>query len=261
MNPDREPIPPDVAAKILFLSDQTCCKCREHGKSIQLHHVDGDRSNSVEGNLAVLCLQCHDDTHISGGFGRKFNQPLVIQYRDDWFERVKLRRDEADKLAISKYSAKPATVQSQSAEIRTEVPQETKLASYIQALPAIKKDAYQRAHKLWDTGNTPNMRRGCYDVIDVFELMLSTLLTWFPKNHFADMESQEYVSQLIASRYKWHRSRLEPTVKNRGTMHNLDVASSVMEDLNTMVEQIALPLILELHGIDPDAWRTAWRAT
>jgi len=261
MKPEREPIPSDVAAKVLFLSDQTCCKCREHGKSVQLHHIDGDRSNSVESNLAVLCLQCHDETEITGGFGRKLNQPLVIQYRNDWYERVKHRRDEADKLAISKYSAKPATILNPPTEIRTEVPQETKLATYIQVLPAIKKDAYRRAHQLWDTGITPKMRRGCYDIIDVFELMLATLLTWYPKNHFAEMEPQEYVSQLIASRYRWHRARLEPTVKNRGTMHNLDVANNVMEDVNNMVEEIASPLILEIKGIDPATWRSEWRST
>jgi hypothetical protein len=41
-----------------------------------------------EGNLAALCLQCHDDTQIRGGFGRKLNAAQVIQYRDDWVKRI-----------------------------------------------------------------------------------------------------------------------------------------------------------------------------
>jgi len=54
----RTPIPSDLAAEVLFASDNTCCVCRERGKRIQIHHIDESPSNNVFENLAVLCLEC-----------------------------------------------------------------------------------------------------------------------------------------------------------------------------------------------------------
>ena len=49
----------------------------------------------------MLCLDCHDQTQIKGGFGRKLNADQVILYRNDWHKLVEknhnqlapLRRD------------------------------------------------------------------------------------------------------------------------------------------------------------------------
>jgi len=69
----RVPIPVEVAADVMLASNSTCCKCGERGKSVPLHHIDEDRNHNVAENLAVLCLQCHDEAQISGGFARKLN--------------------------------------------------------------------------------------------------------------------------------------------------------------------------------------------
>jgi hypothetical protein len=83
-NKSRIPIPEDLAAEILFKSDMTCCKCRLPRLPIQIHHIDDDPSNNVESNLAVLCLVCHDDSMLRGGFGRKLNEKVVRRYKGDW---------------------------------------------------------------------------------------------------------------------------------------------------------------------------------
>jgi Protein of unknown function (DUF3298) len=88
----RVEIPADTAAEILFLSDRTCCVCRDGGKPVQLHHMDDDPSNSVGENLAVLCFDCHRDTQIRGGFDRKLDAAQVGLYKADWIKRVETRR-------------------------------------------------------------------------------------------------------------------------------------------------------------------------
>jgi Protein of unknown function (DUF3298) len=88
----RVEIPEDIAAEILFLSDRTCCVCRERRKPIQLHHIDDDPSNSAGENLAVLCFDCHRDTQIRGGFDRKLNSAQVMLYKSDWLVRVEAKR-------------------------------------------------------------------------------------------------------------------------------------------------------------------------
>lgn len=85
-------IPADIAAKVLFLADRTCCVCHEEGKPVQIHHIDGNNANSTYQNLAVLCLDCHTETQIQGGFHRKLDAEQVLLYRDDWLNRVACER-------------------------------------------------------------------------------------------------------------------------------------------------------------------------
>jgi hypothetical protein len=89
---DRSEIPKEVAARVLFLADRTCCVCRTRGKPVQIHHIDEDPSNSVAVNLAVLCFDCHRDTQIHGGFDRKLDADQVVLYRDDWTRLVVQQR-------------------------------------------------------------------------------------------------------------------------------------------------------------------------
>ena len=98
----RTPIPDDLVAEVRFAADNTCCVCRERGKAIQTHHIDENSSNNTLENLVILCVQCHDNTQIKGGFGRKLNAQLVTQYRDEWLKDVTLRRDLANKMAVER---------------------------------------------------------------------------------------------------------------------------------------------------------------
>jgi hypothetical protein len=84
----RIEIPSDMAAKVLFYSDRTCCVCRKPGKPIQIHHIDENPANNDFKNLAVLCLDCHNETMIVGGFGRKLNSEQIVLYRNDWLNKV-----------------------------------------------------------------------------------------------------------------------------------------------------------------------------
>lgn len=88
----RTTIPAPLAAKALFLSDRTCCVCRVKGKSVQVHHIDEDPSHNRIENLAVLCLECHTETQMSGGFRRKLDADQVILYRNDWLVIVARER-------------------------------------------------------------------------------------------------------------------------------------------------------------------------
>jgi tetratricopeptide (TPR) repeat protein len=99
----RVPIPRGIAAKVMFNSDRTCCVCRISGRKIQIHHIDDNPSNNVMPNLAVLCLECHGETQVTGGFGRRLDAEQVILYRDDWHsivagQRLQFYRDTRDQI-------------------------------------------------------------------------------------------------------------------------------------------------------------------
>src|SRR6266404_1961891 len=165
---NRIEVPRDTAALVLFRSDRTCCVCRDRGKPIQIHHIDGNPRNNDPQNLAVVCLDCHNDTQVLGGFGRKLDAVQVRQYSDDWLQRVESRRNTADQIAAAHQSA---PIPSPASRRRDVLPDPGKVANYIRTLPAIRRDIYNRARELWDSGVTPKMKRGNNDVIDVLEQM------------------------------------------------------------------------------------------
>src|SRR5262245_16251026 len=103
----RTPIPDEVAADILYQHDRTCCVCTEPGKAIQIHHLDEDPSNHSADNLAVLCLQHHEETQIRGGFGRKLRDVDVRKHRNEWLNRVRARRLEVDRIVVERMAAMP----------------------------------------------------------------------------------------------------------------------------------------------------------
>lgn len=86
-SPSRE-----LSAQLLHASDLTCCVCRRAGQALQLHHLNGDRSDDSPDNFAVLCLNCHDRTQLRGGFGRHLSEYLVRIFRDEWVGIVAERR-------------------------------------------------------------------------------------------------------------------------------------------------------------------------
>jgi len=88
----RTRVPTEVAARVQFAADRTCCVCRVEGKKVQIHHLDENPTNHDSQNLAVVCTDCHEDTMLKGGFTRKLDGDQVRLYRDDWNRVVAQRR-------------------------------------------------------------------------------------------------------------------------------------------------------------------------
>ena len=255
----RVPVPANVATVLMFGSDRTCCVCHERGEPIQVHHIDEDPSNNDPDNLAVLCFHCHDETQIRGGFGRKLDAAQVKYFRDDWHRRVEARREDADKIALAR-QAGPRHSQPRSTPTRRDaLPDAAKLTNYIRTLPAVRKDIYGRSKPKWDSGNTPKMKRGSYDVIDVLEQILITLATWYPLGHFGGREPQDYINAVTASRFTWHRAHLEPNgIGTGGTIIGTMVGGCVLDDLERMVLDIVSSLAVDLDDFDFIRWKEEW---
>jgi hypothetical protein len=255
----RVEIPDEVAASVLFQADRTCCVCQERGKSIQLHHVDEDPANNDFQNLAVLCLECHNLTQITGGFGRRLDRAQILKFRDNWHHRVGQRRDRADTITSSH-----GLISARDTKPPSELRDPSKLINYFNVLPAIRRDAYQRAHSKWDTGRTPTMKQGNSDVIDIMQQILTSLAAWYPPLHFDDLTPEEYFSTVTATRFRWHWSCLRALGSNSGggTMLGPMVGGSVLDDLERMVEEIVFALYLNLHISDFhfDNWKEKWQA-
>jgi len=99
MTKPRTPIPDDISAEVMFLHDRTCCVCHQRELAVQIHHIDEDPTNHTVSNLAVLCLEHHEQTQVRGGFAKKLKAADVVRSRDDWIRRVRDRRDNRQRIA------------------------------------------------------------------------------------------------------------------------------------------------------------------
>jgi hypothetical protein len=49
--------------RLLSANAFRCCVCKRSGIGFNFHHIDGDSSNTIDSNLAVLCVEDHDQHH------------------------------------------------------------------------------------------------------------------------------------------------------------------------------------------------------
>jgi hypothetical protein len=54
---------PEQRKRLIAKNAGVCCVCKQRGLGVNLHHIDGDKSHTVDENLAVLCVRDHDANH------------------------------------------------------------------------------------------------------------------------------------------------------------------------------------------------------
>ena len=212
------------------------------------------------------------------------------RYRDDWHGRVRTRRDAADRLAAELMAGVPRVVEAgdalqfvisdsvtvseavgASAGTSTATGVAAKrpsisLNDYLKTLPALRHRAYAQARLDWDSGVTARMVDATYRIIDVLQDVLAVLATCYPHGHFDRQEPKDYIAELIATRFGWHRYRHEPEGEGQnGTIVHTLVAGSVLADVEQMVVEMVGSVTLDWSapagdaaGFDFEAWQRAW---
>ncbi len=267
---NRIPISRDLAAEIMYESDRTCCVCNEKGKSTQIHHIDEDPSNNSKSNLAILCFDCHEETQIRGGFGRKLNAQQVLKYKSEWLERVCNRRQEADKLASLKTitnnegNVEPEQTTElfiEDSSISEEIEKhnyenERKLLeSYVSKIIDFKAVIYKHVKPKWDSGINSKMKSGIYEVIDFYEEVLSELVTFYPNNLF-DGNAKVFINDAVSARFNWHRT-INNVYGRLGTMDAVIIADMVLNDVDNMVQD-TVRVLAEKYGVEYKEWEKRW---
>lgn len=262
---NRISIPDDVSAKVLFLSDRTCCVCNEKGKNVQIHHIDENPSNNNPENLSVLCLECHNDTMIKGGFGRKLTAAQVILYRDEWLSRVKSRKEKADETAsIQTITGSTETnivvIAEGNFELEFEANKDPQLLKqYLTNILPVHNAQLIISRSKWDSGITTKMNEGNSDLIDFYEEVLSELATFFPPGQFQNKSPEHFFNELIANKFTWYWAMNEPYgLGTGGTMASTISGGNVISDLQGMIIEMITTLI-ETYNLESEFEETDWR--
>lgn len=82
-----------VTWNVLLKNKRMCCVCHSPDRTVQVHHIDGNSANTVENNLAVLCLSHHDQATaglVKGnvGLGAKLSPTEVGMHKSNWEKAV-----------------------------------------------------------------------------------------------------------------------------------------------------------------------------
>lgn len=263
MSKHQIPIPDDLAAEVQFAADRTCCICNVRGKFVQIHHIDSNPSNNTFENLAVLCLQCHNETQIQGGFGRKLNPLLVRKYKDEWLKNMKSRRNLAIEMAATQQIGKVSTRRSAKVkpQIQTEDPKDYPDA-YINSLPdfrlALLRETKRKREELG--GSTLAIVQTTDSYIDALTGILVTLATnYYVPECFGNQSPQEFFSEIISSRYRLYSVIAEPHgLGTGGTIAPIIWQSSLIADIEKLVEMLVEGNWAECYSEYED-WQKRWR--
>lgn len=186
------------------------------------------------------------------------NSNLVVKYRNEWFLRVSKRRDEADSLAVSKVSGlKPRIQKSETIPYSEE--RSNKILVYLNSLPSLRKQLRQKAKGEWDSGVTSRMVTASYEYVDALQGILVTLASFYPSGNFGGDDPHKFFSELISSRYAWHRSHAEPHGPGTGgTIVNVMTGGNVISDAEKMVEDMAHSLVGYDDRFNWREWTKYW---
>ncbi|HRH38750.1 MAG TPA: hypothetical protein PK760_10420, partial [Flavobacteriales bacterium] len=67
----------------------------------QIHHLDGDRTNTVEDNLILLCLKHHARAEAKSSMQRGLDEATLRQFREEHYERISQKRNK-DQLKLDR---------------------------------------------------------------------------------------------------------------------------------------------------------------
>lgn len=258
-------IPDNIAAKVLVAAASTCCKCEERGRRIQIHHIDDDPSNDDEENLAVLCFECHNETQLTGGFGRRLSSSQVRLYRDQWIERVARRRQQVDAIFIHRATTLgiPTVSHTHHQSADNIDSNRSDIGRYIDDLPGVLAEACDREKRVKaENGSMLDMKRAKFEVVELVQNIWLRLAREFQKLHFDGKSPTEFMEQYVQQRYRWHYMLAEPTGSGSGgSIAGLSASSGVLRDLKIMVSDT----VDSIRGLgqsqrERELWHKSWES-
>jgi hypothetical protein len=75
--------------RLLRRNAHRCCVCKRDGVGLELHHIDGNPSRTIDDNLAVLCVEEHDRHHRPSAYSLplrhlELDSHAIYNYKKRW---------------------------------------------------------------------------------------------------------------------------------------------------------------------------------
>jgi hypothetical protein len=93
LEPDVRRDPTKAQRSRLYAKNaRMCCVCKSFEVGLELHHIDGENSNTIDENLAVLCVTDHDAHHRPGQYRVRHTELTsteIARFKRDWEDFVR----------------------------------------------------------------------------------------------------------------------------------------------------------------------------
>jgi hypothetical protein len=97
------------------------------------------------------------------------------------------------------------------------------------------------------------------DYVDALQGILATLAGFYPSGNFGVDDPHKFFSELISSRYAWHRSHVEPDGPGTGgTIVRMITVRHVVSDVEKMVEDMVQSLVGYDDRFNWREWLKCW---
>ncbi|AOT08244.1 HNH endonuclease [Pseudoalteromonas luteoviolacea] len=84
----RKKIPIQLENTVLYKCGFKCCVCKTDETSVQIHHIDQNPSNNIEGNLVALCSNCHDRAHTTHQLSKNLTPSRLLKFKSMWENEI-----------------------------------------------------------------------------------------------------------------------------------------------------------------------------
>ena len=135
---------------------------------------------------------------------------------------------------------------------------------YINSLPAFKLALQRQKQPIFDIGNNTKSIRAELDYIESLTGILVTLANYYSPKQFGNLTPQEFISEIIKSRFRWNDAVVEPLGPGTGgKIALLTSAAGVAGDVENMIADMVFHLYIDdiIWGdnFNYDEWVKAWR--
>jgi hypothetical protein len=186
---------------------------------------------------------------VRGGFGRSLTKEQVLVFRENWYGRVKKRRDDCDQIAVSRQLGDMPKdygnvlvldiAMKRSDDFSVDLLSQNNIREYIENIPFMIDRAHAYAQPKFDTGITSEMMQGGYDIIDSLVNIIRVLCSFFPSVKNETESIERFIDGYVRSKFIWHHFAQEPHGPGTGgTIVGQLVAGSVISELKSMIVDI-----------------------
>lgn len=189
----RPPIPESIKSELSYASNNICCLCMCPNRPMQIHHIDENPSHNEFDNLALLCLDCHNKTQITGGFAKKISASDIKKFRNAWYERVIGIRNTVDAIEIDRMSGRKVEScrvyefgDGDIFECENKL-----LVALVLSIESRYEAIHRQAQFLFDVGDTYNIRNGISIEVEGLSRIINELKAYYPDGHFEEDGNQQ----------------------------------------------------------------------
>ena len=134
---------------------------------------------------------------------------------------------------------------------------------YINSLPAFKLALQRQMQPIFDIGNNTKSIHAALDYIESLTGILVTLANYYSPKQFGNQTPQEFISEIIESRFRWYDAVVEPLGPGTGgKIALLGSVGGVAGDVEKMIEEMVFYLYITQDwgdNFNHDEWEKAWR--